>query len=201
MLLKPQYTRSFVRWARCGSVLPRTLTTSEEEVTAGSAQASSDGYWHNLVEASGPFPEIDVAKLLRQAFRVYTKQDASTVLPEQVSAVLLRYYKSIGDINRLKFFQTVCTELGIDVSKANVAMKSWNNRVSRSTAADYETILSNAGLVCDAFRPLYTHMWQPLSQQEDGLEFLVRLRGDLLEVIQKQPSQASALRALSEDLR
>jgi hypothetical protein len=57
-----------------------------------------------------------------------------------------------------------------------------------------------------AAQPLYLQLLLPIAQHRSGIQFLVKLRGDLLHELQQQPAgqlggEAVALRALDQHLR
>ncbi|KAG1663573.1 hypothetical protein FOA52_013193 [Chlamydomonas sp. UWO 241] len=141
---------------------------------------------------------------LRELLRVFGTQVNGGVVPELVSLRFVHFYCKVllpGD--RPWFFRMVCSELGLDVAAVEAATRQWRAALEKSSGSQLqaEALHRSAERLGASTRPLYTQILVPIAQLEGGIDFLVRMRADLLEVTRAHPAFAGPLRALSEHLR
>lgn len=139
----------------------------------------------------------DIRDLLHTAIRVRQGR-VSGVLPEQlVSTFVQVYQRTMSPGDRLKLFQLLCQEFGVQEANMNRAVKSWKQAARRGE----EAVLKSLEQLQEASQPLYTNLFLPFSNQPNGIKFLVNMRADVRKAVKQSPATAGPLRALDRNLR
>ena len=192
--------------AACSRMMASRVSCRRFLSSAGRLSDQLLDSWRGLLLGGTPSLEQEnaVKDLLATAIRL-RKGRAQTTLPDELVSMLRQYYCSLS--NKRAFFRNLTTHFGVDVQNIEEAFGAWQQAARHArgkpdpAAAPTEGLHHAADRLWQAAQPLYSRLWVPLSQQEDGITFLVRLRGDLLHCLAEQPSGAAPLRALAENLR
>jgi hypothetical protein len=139
------------------------------------------------------------------------------LFPDELIAYFRSYYSTLELEEKRRLFTSLADVFSIDKTQIDAAVEHWNAVRSReenksnlattaspiSSSAAFgvdEASLRAAERLYQSTQPLYSRLWTPLAQQNDGLAFLIDLRGDLRACIFSQAGSGS-LRLLSEGLR
>jgi len=150
------------------------------------------------------------------------------LFPDELIAHFRSYYSTLDLENKRRLFTSLANVFSIDKTQIDAAVEHWhavrsrdenkNNLeadpatafsspvssssscISTTSVAD-EASLRAAERLYQSTQPLYSRLWTPLAQQNDGLAILIDLRGDLLACISSQPAGSGSLRLMSEGLR
>jgi hypothetical protein len=146
-----------------------------------------------------------------------------SALPSEVSATLRQAYDAhrADPAARLRFFRLLSEGFGLraggDDDAVAAAYEAFRRQREAAAAAggggggghDAAALARAAARLRDAATPPYMRLLLPVAQQNGGIDWLVQLRGDLLELLRRLDDDGStatnaaapALRALADDLR
>lgn len=140
-------------------------------------------------------------EMLSTAIRLRKGRTQNTI-PDDLVATLRVYYNGLDPAGKTTFFRNLTTHFGINEEEVNTAVAAWQHSLHHGGGSTRpEQMVHLAEQLWQASQPAYSRLWVPLSQYQDGITFLVRLRADLLRCIAAKPSGAAPLRALAEGLR
>ncbi|KAL3162959.1 hypothetical protein ABBQ32_009392 [Trebouxia sp. C0010 RCD-2024] len=139
----------------------------------------------------------DIRDLLHIAIRVRQGR-VSGVLPEQLMSTFVQVYrKAMNAEDRLRLFQLLCKDFGVQGAEVDKAVENWKQAASRGD----EAVLRSVEQLQQASQPLYNNLFLPFSNQPDGIKFLVDMRADVRQAVKLCPATAGPLRALDRSLR
>jgi len=158
-------------------------------------------YWKNVLLGRAPHEEQAkaVKDLCAAAISVHRGR-AQNLFPDELITLFRGYYTTLDSEGKRKLFHSLATNFGVDETEVSAAVTAWQ-RQAQSNPPRAEALLKACERLHQASEPMFNRLWQPLSQDRDGLLFLVDLRSDLLECIKEVPAGAAVLRAMSEGLR
>ena len=108
------------------------------------------------------------------------------------AAQLGRYYLDLNDEGRVRFFQLLAAEYGVDPNGLNQAMN--NVRAAEDSPGAYTRAVDR---LRDCLRSPRTHLFRQFNSLSRGVKFLVDMRADLRNLLKDHPE----LRPLDTELR
>ena len=137
----------------------------------------------------------------------------------QVSSSFIEYYSGLPD--KPAFLHQVALELGIN----DKALTDAANTVAHLAASSHQGLTGAASRIATAAQPMYMQLFKAVAEEQQGvclfackclrgcwgltdllnssagIQFLVGLRADILQILRSNPAFSMHLRSLSDNLR
>ncbi|XP_021964413.1 malonyl-CoA decarboxylase, mitochondrial [Folsomia candida] len=136
----------------------------------------------------------DIFKLLEKVIE-FKGRNVSHITVEQCVKDLCTVYNDTEEADKLKFFNILGASYGVD----HLSIVSLAN--SLSTCQDEQTKLNLEEKLRTALIPKYQWLFSQVGRLDNGVKFLVDLRTDVLEAIEKSTESTTLLKPLNNCLK
>lgn len=127
---------------------------------------------------------------------IKTQREHGDIWPSLLTRQFCEFYDGLDLSGKNRFLNTLAVDFGINIKDAAEAVRQFEDSLGKND----RTVQRSTQRLRDVLKPAYETLFNRINQLPDGVHFLIKLRADLLSLLEKDGNNAN-LRSLNISLK